>query len=136
MLALQHARSDRYARGVARLVLIVDDDKYIRNAIVAVLKVDGYAAVTAEDGAMALAILRARREEIGVILLDLRMPVMDGVTFLAERAADPSLVGIPACVISADADASARCVGLFVSCVLRKPFDGDDLIRVVKTFIP
>ncbi|MCU1278810.1 MAG: glnG5, partial [bacterium] len=86
-----------------------------------------YKVVTAEDGQAALTTLA----QLGVpciVLLDLVMPGMDGWKFLAVIQADPQLATIPVVIASAHAatHAPAGTAG-----VLRKPFDFDELFRVV-----
>jgi CheY-like chemotaxis protein len=66
-------------------VLVVDDDAATREGLLAFLEDEGYRALGAENGRRALEVLD-RMERPGLILLDLKMPVMDGWQFLAERA--------------------------------------------------
>jgi DNA-binding response OmpR family regulator len=63
-------------------VLVVDDDPMIRRTIGMFLNTEGYAVETAANGADALA--HIARERPSVVLLDMRMPVMDGWTFVRE----------------------------------------------------
>src|SRR5580658_4426226 len=80
-------------------VLIVDDDRDIRETIREVLEVEGYTVETAENGAAALAKLRHVRPRL--ILLDLTMPVMDGASFREMQLSDESLAAIPTIVLTA-----------------------------------
>jgi CheY-like chemotaxis protein len=64
-------------------ILIVEDDSEIRCTLCQVLEDEGYAALSAQNGREALALLREGVEP-GVVLLDLNMPEMDGWSFLAE----------------------------------------------------
>jgi CheY-like chemotaxis protein len=66
-------------------VLVVDDDAAVREGLLAFLEDEGYAALGAENGRRALEVLE-EMESPRLILLDLKMPVMDGWQFLAERA--------------------------------------------------
>jgi two-component system chemotaxis response regulator CheY len=66
-------------------VLIVDDNADLRGAVSLLLQFEGHAVVEAADGQLALDALSAGTR-IGVIILDLMMPVMDGRTFLAHKA--------------------------------------------------
>jgi CheY-like chemotaxis protein len=118
---------------VARAVLIVDDDERLRSALGEMIADDGYPVLLAQDGAAALAILR-EPHDIGVVLLDMQMPVMSGDAFLLARSADRKLRAIPVCIVSADPDAHAKAVGLGVSCMLRKPFLIDELFQVIAAF--
>src|SRR4051794_32625764 len=89
------ARSKRAE--VAR-VLVVEDDASIRDALAQLLASEGYAVDTSENGARALDRLRSAAAP-DVIVLDLRMPVMDGWQFRAEQRRDPDLASIPVIAI-------------------------------------
>ena len=85
-------------------VLLVDDDAAVRRTIARFLTFEGFAVVEASNGLEALAYLRTGAGA-SVIVLDLRMPVMDGWTFRREQRLDPMLEKIPVVVLSgADAD--------------------------------
>jgi CheY-like chemotaxis protein len=85
-------------------VLLVDDDAAVRRTIARFLTFEGFAVVEASNGQEALTYLRTGAGA-SVIVLDLRMPVMDGWTFRREQRLDPRLENIPVVVLSgADAD--------------------------------
>ena len=111
-------------------ILLVDDDAAFRDAVTRLLEANGYTAVGARDGQQALNRLRTDTAP-ALILLDLRMPVMDGPTFRAEQLRDPRLRSIPVLVVSADRTAAGdprfRDVA---SCP--KPVDPDDLLRAIR----
>lgn len=69
-----------------KTILVVDDDAVVRDSLSDLLKDEGYAVVTAVDGLDALERLNAVSPDL--ILLDLRMPRMDGWEFLARRPQD------------------------------------------------
>jgi CheY-like chemotaxis protein len=81
-------------------VLIVDDDRDIRESLKELLADSGYQVATAENGRAALTQLRAGLRP-GVILLDLMMPVMDGMAFRSEQLSDPDLCTVPVVLITA-----------------------------------
>lgn len=110
-------------------VLIVDDDVTIRSLIEAVLNDSGCHTLTAEHGADALE--RLDRHHFDVIVLDLNMPVMDGVQFYREMKRQDRL--IPTIVLSAEADGPAIARDLGASMTMKKPFDIDDLVSAVLT---
>jgi CheY-like chemotaxis protein len=80
-------------------VLIVDDDPNLVRLMSKFLTLEGFAPVPAANGAEALNYLRGGGSA-NVILLDLRMPVMDGWTFRKEQRGDPGLARIPIVVLS------------------------------------
>ncbi len=69
--------------GHDELVLVVDDEKLIRQAAQRTLEHFGYRVLTAANGAEALAIYRREQLEIAAVLIDMAMPVMDGATAIA-----------------------------------------------------
>jgi len=80
-------------------VLVVDDDPNLVRLMSKFLTLEGFAPVPASNGAEALKYLR-EGGSASVILLDLRMPVMDGWTFRREQRGDPGLAQIPIVVLS------------------------------------
>jgi len=83
-------------------VLVVDDDSALRRLVCRFLETEGFVASGAANGAEALAYLRGEAAP-DVIILDLRMPVMDGWAFRREQLNDERLARIPV-VILAGAD--------------------------------
>jgi len=81
-------------------VLIVEDNHETREVLERVLAVKGYSATTAADGLDALAYLRSG-STASVIILDLRMPNMDGYAFQRALKADPRWADIPVIIFSA-----------------------------------
>lgn len=88
-------------RNLRPLVMVVDDDEVQRQVIARMLEVSDYDLEFARDGRSALAQLRRARPD--VILMDLRMPGMDGVAVTAQIKATPSLASIPVIVMTGDA---------------------------------
>jgi chemotaxis family two-component system sensor histidine kinase/response regulator PixL len=112
--------------------LIVEDDAATRAAMVLLLQAEGHVADAVPDGRQALDYLRSHQPP-RLVLLDLRMPVMDGWQFLEEKRQDPALAPIPTVV--ATAAAFERCPdalrALGAADVLLKPIDPDELLAVV-----
>jgi CheY-like chemotaxis protein len=85
-------------------VLLVDDDTAVRRTIARFLTFEGFTVIEACNGQEALTYLRTGAGA-SVIVLDLRMPVMDGWAFRREQRLDPRLEHIPVVVLSgADAE--------------------------------
>jgi CheY-like chemotaxis protein len=113
------------------LVMIVEDDAAIREALEEIVTMRGFGAVGASNGAEALELLAAHRPQL--ILLDLMMPVMNGWEFLAALRRSQELSTIPVVVLSAFGSALAiRSAGAddFVS----KPFDISALLGVIRRY--
>jgi CheY-like chemotaxis protein len=83
-----------------KLVLVVDDDRSMRESLAGLLDVKGYSVLEAENGQKALDVLEKAPRFPCVILLDLAMPIMDGRGFLKLRARDAILRQIPVVVLS------------------------------------
>jgi CheY-like chemotaxis protein len=84
---------------MAASVLVVDDDPNLVRLMTKFLKLEGFAPVSAGNGQEALDYLRGGGAA-QVILLDLRMPVMDGWAFRKAQKRDPIIAGIPIVVLS------------------------------------
>ena len=110
-------------------VLVVDDDPAIRGLVADALRGEGFAVDLAAHGREALEAMRARRPR--AVVLDLMMPVMDGFTFIEACHREQLCDGVPIVVISAIQDALRRIAEVPVHACMAKPFDLDDLVRVV-----
>ena len=108
-------------------VLVVDDEPTIRELVVEVLRLEGYAAVGAADGRAALAAMEEAAPDL--VLMDVMMPGLDGrAAYLAMRAR-PAGVAIPVVLMSAAADPARLPAG--VAAFLPKPFDLEQLLGLV-----
>jgi two-component system chemotaxis response regulator CheY len=115
-----------------RQILVVDDDESIRSFVELALDAEGYAVATASNGAMALEV--AGRAQPELILLDMRMPIMDGWAFARAYRARPG-PHAPIVVITAATDAGERAAEVQADAYLGKPFDLDDLLDIVGRYI-
>jgi CheY-like chemotaxis protein len=115
-------------------VLVVDDDSDLREVIQAMLLVSGYEVRCARNGREAVEAFAEKRP--AVVLLDMLMPVMDGWQCARElRMRYGSSVPIVVVTAAEHARARADQVG-DVNDVLSKPFEMDDLLRVVGRYAP
>ncbi|MEY4615091.1 MAG: Family ership [Pseudomonadota bacterium] len=111
-------------------LLIIDDDKSIRYILQKSLEDEGYQVEIDQNGQEALSVLAAGYRPV-MILLDIHMPIMDGLQFLAAKARESSSAEIGVIVISA-ADGVEN---LFLNqrCgFLRKPINFEELMPVLK----
>ncbi len=113
-------------------VLVVDDDEGIREFVAIALSDEGYEVATATDGAAALELVEQRPP--AVILLDMRMPVMDGWAFTREYRRRPG-PHAPIVVVTAARDAGDRAAQIGAEGVLPKPFRLAELLDVVGEFV-
>lgn len=114
-------------------LLLVEDDRDVREAIAEVLEQEGYAVAQARSGVEAIQRLNESEAPPVAILLDLMMPVMDGWEFLARRQHHESWLSIPIVIISADSNAKDRVESLpsAIAAYLRKPIDIDELLDIL-----
>jgi CheY-like chemotaxis protein len=113
-------------------VLIVDDDRDIREMLAQTLEDEGYVALTAASGREAMALLAEAATRPCVILLDLMMPGMNGWEFRAAQQRDPQLAAIPVVVLSARTDLASAAATMAGVDYLAKPIDFDALMRTVQ----
>jgi two-component system, chemotaxis family, chemotaxis protein CheY len=117
------------------MFLIVDDEADIREALVELLTLRGFSGRSAENGSVALQLLRERPRLPKPILLDIIMPVLDGWGFLLERSKDPRLLMVPVIVISASLGIENRAKTAGAHSVMRKPLDSGHLLSVVEPIL-
>jgi CheY-like chemotaxis protein len=114
---------------MAAPILIVDDDPNLQRLMTKFLKMEGFASIPASNGREALDYLRAGGDA-SVILLDLRMPVMDGWAFRKEQRNDPGLAEIPV-VVMTGIDGEYM-VELGAAAAFHKPVSFLDVVGVVR----
>jgi CheY-like chemotaxis protein len=121
------------------LILVVDDDEIMRDAMVAVLESAGYAVIGERTATEALAHLQSGAVKPSLILLDLKMPGMSGVEFRATQLQDEALKAIPVVFVSAfpnTVDVLQSGGRLHAAGVLRKPVDARKLLAMVRRLCP
>src|ERR1041385_6625258 len=114
-------------------VLIVDDDARCREPVAKMLRTDGYDVIRVANGKEALEALNT--QDVSLVLLDLLMPEMDGLTFLSSVRANPAWSALPVIMISGvmDGNTVGRAQGLGVKDFLIKSrFSITDLLDQIK----
>jgi signal transduction histidine kinase len=109
-------------------VLLVEDDEGIRDSLGPLLEEEGYRVSFARNGREALEALAAGAEP-ALIVLDLRMPVMDGWEFRTIQRKDPRLGAIPVLAISADS--SPKAAAISADAYLGKPFGAREILSTI-----
>ena len=109
------------------LVLVVEDQEINRDLLGMILE-DDYDVIYAENGEEGLEAIRANRNNLSIILLDLMMPVMDGFQVLDALAKDPELKSIPVIVLTAEKDAELKALQMGAVDFITKPFDLHEVI--------
>nr|WP_086021676.1 response regulator [Streptomyces prunicolor] len=124
----------RVVPGASGRVLVVDDNKVIRQLIRVNLELEGLEVVTAADGAECLDVIHQVRPD--VVTLDVVMPRLDGLRTAARLRSDPRTRDLPLAIVSActqyEVD-SGLDVG--VDAFLAKPFEPAELIALVRELI-
>jgi DNA-binding response OmpR family regulator len=122
------ASAEAFRTASERIILVIEDDREIARAVSLRLARAGYTPVLARDGREGLAIAEACQPD--AIILDLRMPVMDGFTFLAQLLGTERTTAIPTIILTADAGERARIRALDggASYFVEKPYRARDLI--------
>ncbi|MFF3754973.1 PleD family two-component system response regulator [Streptomyces sp. NPDC002018] len=117
--------------GASGRVLVVDDNRVIRQLIRVNLELEGFEVVTAADGAECLDVVHEVMPD--VITLDVVMPRLDGPRTAARLRADPRTSRLPIAIISACTQYEVESgLAAGVDAFLAKPFEPAELVRLVR----
>lgn len=117
-------------KSAAATILVIEDNVYVRSLLADVFEMEGYNVLQAGQGAEALAVMEGQR--VDVILTDLRMPVMDGLTFATALRADGRYRHIPIVLLSATPLTDSRTTLKLFSAFLWKPSPLEEIIHTVR----
>lgn len=118
-------------------ILVVDDDLGCRKLTSRILTLNGFGAVVASNGLEALEILRSGN--VDLILLDLMMPEMDGLTFVRAMRKNPRWDQVPVVVLSGVADlevANKVCESGVQGFLVKSRYTIEDLLGQVRQYLP
>ena len=120
---------------MSKTILIVDDSDSIRSIVGVALKREGYDVITAEHGASALAKLDGRK--IHLIVSDVNMPVMDGITLVKEIKKLPDYKFTPICMLTTESGQDRMQEGKAAGAKawMVKPFQPPQLLDVVSRLL-
>jgi CheY-like chemotaxis protein len=120
---------------VAKKILVADDEVDILKAVSFRLTKAGYEVLTAEDGGTAIEMVRNYKPEL--VILDLRMPVKDGLEVCKEIKSDDNLKKIPVIFLTASSGMRIedKIKEYNADGFILKPFEASDLIEKVKSLI-
>lgn len=115
-------------------MLVVDDNKVIRQLIRVNLELEGFEVVTAADGAECLDVVHQVRPD--AVTLDVVMPRLDGLRTAALLRADPRTRDLPLAIVSACTQYEIESGhGVGVDAFLAKPFEPAELVRIVRQLV-
>ena len=121
-------------QGNGELVLVVDDESYIRELATTILSKNGYRAISAKDGAQALAMFSMHGCDISVVLTDLSMPNLDGASLTrVVRELNPDV----RVLVMSGQNSSARAgqIGALAAAFIAKPFKPQTLLENVNALL-
>ena len=117
---------------MSKKILIVDDSRTIRQQVSFTLSKGGFKVVEAEDGVQGLAALR-REGDVAMVISDVNMPNMDGLTMVENIQKDASISAIPVVMLTTEGSGEliTRAKAAGAKGWLVKPFEPEQLIAVV-----
>ena len=121
---------------MSKTILVVDDSPSMREMIAFTLKRAGYTIVQSGDGQEALAKLSGER--VALIITDLNMPVMDGMTFIKEARVNPQLKFTPILMLTTESQEEKKQEGKAAGATgwIVKPFDPQQLLSTIAKVLP
>jgi len=120
---------------LARTILIVEDEKEIRELLEHYLRKEGFTPIVASDGEAAIA--RARQQKPDLVLLDILLPKADGLEVLRAIRASPGIANTPVVMLTAKGDETDRIVGLELGAddYIPKPFSPREVVARIKAIL-
>ncbi len=121
---------------MAKSVLAVDDSKTMRDMVSFTLRGAGYQVVEADNGVNALKALHGQK--VDVIITDVNMPEMDGITLVKRIRGLPQHAGTPVLILTTESDQSKKDEGRAAGATgwIVKPFSPDKLLQIVAKVCP
>jgi CheY-like chemotaxis protein len=117
-------------------ILVVDDEAVIRDMMVDILDLEGYAVEIARNGREALAKVQSAPPHTGyLIFLDLMMPVMDGHEFCRLLSQDSTVRQQQVIVIMSALDQLLQAKSLDADKAMPKPFQMEDVMQIIQTYM-
>ena len=117
-------------------VLVIDDEEMIRNFARSALERYGYRVLWAGDGQEGLRLFREKSHDVGLVLLDVNMPGMDGLETLDRMREIRPGVSVIVCSGFGDADVEARFARTNIAGFFSKPFTIRQLVGKIKECMP
>lgn len=116
-------------------ILIADDDNEMRETLSSMLEAEGYEVINAENGQEAVEM--SRKELPALIMMDIHMPVMDGLRACKEIKTDSVTKGIPVVMLTVEGSINEiqQAVSYGAKTYITKPSSKSEILKVVKSII-
>jgi DNA-binding response OmpR family regulator len=114
-------------------IVVIDDDRFMRESVIDVLEIKGYKVIGASDGAAGVTLIMDNKPDL--VLCDVNMPTMDGFVVLEQMRYDEKTADIPFIFLTArgERDDMRRGMALGADDYLPKPFTAEELLTAVQT---
>jgi DNA-binding response OmpR family regulator len=114
-------------------VLIAEDDSAISSMMVDILRMEGIESTVVSEGRKVMDVLRS--EPFDLVLLDVMLPGLDGISILRAIRDDPEKGDVPVVMLTAKTDDETTWAGWRAGCnyYMTKPFDPDELLSIVRS---
>jgi len=125
------------ADSAIRSILIVDDDRSVADTFARMLQLEGFSVATALDPEVGLELADNIRPQ--AIILDMRMPILNGIQFLRQLRSRPHLVDVPVAIVTGDyflSEALQQELTSLGASLRFKPLWLEDLVALAKALIP
>jgi two-component system chemotaxis response regulator CheY len=121
---------------MAKRILTVDDSKTMRDMVAFTLRKAGFEVNEAEDGRKALTVLGGARFDL--IITDLNMPNMDGISLIRQVRSSAQHRGVPILILTTESDSAKKADGKAAGATgwLVKPFSPEKLVELVQRVCP
>lgn len=116
-----------------KYIIVVEDDEIINESLCDLLSLNGYQVKTAFNGEKGFELIRLHHEDIGLIISDIMMPVMNGIEMLEAVKKDPKLRAIPFIFLTAKNDKETLKISLRRGAYdyIEKPFNNREVMQVI-----
>lgn len=120
---------------MSKKILIVEDDEAIRSTLSDLLEMEGFSVFSKVNGQEGLDYLLSTSDLPDLILLDLMMPVLDGIGFCQEKQKRPGFSHIPIIIMTAQGHSKEKQIEAQVSHYLKKPLDFEKLLAAINNVL-